>query len=1082
MKKIIYSLVIMIAASTLFTSCLEYVEPVGIQQLRTAKADYLDALAQLRLADAELQKANATFVLARAAFQDAQTEWQLIENRIHEYDVQIKAARTQYEVDFWTKEKEHLQITHNTRMAQARQNLANAEENLRVALRNIAAVQNLFTDQERIIFARVLNDYETAFNNYNAKLFGLEQAQAKLWELEYAFKDSTDWEANYQGEIDFFTNEIARAQAALNAIPKKLDLEAWKAEVDNLQDSIDAYNYSRQAIIKDSVQYMVNVYHEGAPCYERKLDAWEEANKVTVMLDAGKWVFKELKDVTPNKPVKPVAPVYSSADARIQWNFVRDYTDAAAKLVYTKFYDLIADYFQNAPFGKDSTTANGGYYANYIAGVVVPNMDTIRINATVDMKDFILNDSTPTPRTYKWKKGNVENTSSGKYGLKGAINILERELVLIDAASNVAAKQTAYNNARNRWLADREYLINKTHLVEEAAALANMKTSVVIPTPGANDGRAEDLIYAIKDFRGSRTADGTNSSYADTMGLINAIKDFFNAKKAYIGNPFKGYDSITFKNAMDEDTKVFLGDLEYAPFKQKETGAGPVFSSIYGGKNYQTVVNNLNKAADEVVYGANTFKYDAILKVLNAIFPNNAADLTQWSLAENWIDAAAPVGIGTNHLVWEVYKADGTQVSAAKVGGYDKTKADLNLDGIGTKNFLVVYNRFWGTAAVDMATAKYKDDAGCYTEATFKDPYRLVRFTGANINHNTDLAVVLSLVDPEKATFPNSGDWDQAAINNNSAIFGDVGTGGSEFYKMLHAEQLLFIEMAKTSYSAALADLKAYVAQVEADFDAKKAAMDAAYDTAMTKYNTDLTAWNNKEDARKDKIKALLKDLTGKEDGTIVPTIDEPTPNTHNVPASMKKYFDHEGKPVWNGEYALGGKQLAWANECLPGYPAKLKEWMIATRTINHVIGHLNKLKATLDAAYFAAVTIYTFDWQQYVITVNPDHTYTVAVTPMQNNLGAAGAATLADAFKNYNQYQTTYRTDWETYLDKCEEELGYWKKVLAAYNAGYDPLEMAIKEQKIKIEKLEKELEVLKNKLALAEADYKAIIAKLLK
>ena len=56
MKKIIYSLVIMIAAGSLFTSCLEYVEPVGIQQLRAAKADYLDALAQLRLADAELQK------------------------------------------------------------------------------------------------------------------------------------------------------------------------------------------------------------------------------------------------------------------------------------------------------------------------------------------------------------------------------------------------------------------------------------------------------------------------------------------------------------------------------------------------------------------------------------------------------------------------------------------------------------------------------------------------------------------------------------------------------------------------------------------------------------------------------------------------------------------------------------------------------------------------------------------------------------------------------------------------------------------------------------------------------------------
>ena len=155
---------------------------------------------------------------------------------------------------------------------------------------------------------------------------------------------------------------------------------------------------------------------------------------------------------------------------------------------------------------------------------------------------------------------------------------------------------------------------------------------------------------------------------------------------------------------------------------------------------------------------------------------------------------------------------------------------------------------------------------------------------------------------------------------------------------------------------------------------------------------------------------------------------------------------------------------------------------MIATRTINHVIGHLNKLKATLDAAYFAAVTIYTFDWEQYVINVNPTtHAYNVAVTPMQNNLGAAGAATLADAFNNYNQYQTTYRTDWEKYLEDCTAELGFWKKVLAAYNAGYDPLEMAIKEQKNVVEQLEKEVEIAKKKLELAEAEYKETLAKLL-
>lgn len=1093
MKKIIYSLVIMIAASTLFTSCLEYVEPVGIQQLRTAKADYLDALAQLRLADAELQKANATFVLAQAAFQDALTEAQLIQNRIAEYDVQIKAAQTELDVDQLKKQKELLQIQHADRMANAKAALALAEENLRVTLRDIAAVQHLLTAGEQTVFQAAINAYELAFDNYQAALWQLEQKKELLWNLEYAFNEKTDWKADYQAEVDFYTNEIARAQAALNAVPKKLDLEAWNAEVENLQDSIDAYNYSRQITTKDSVQYMVNVYHEGDPCYQVAHKAWIDQfdGKVVVVgstlnVDAMIPKPKNTKGQAMNAaPVKPNAAdySYSNAAARIQWNFVRDYTDAAANLVYTKFYDLIADYFQNAPFGKDSTTANGGYYANYIPGAVVVNMDTIRINATVDMKDFILNDETPTPKTYKWKKGAAEIYSVGKYGLKGAIDILERELVLIDAASNVAARQTAYNNARNRWLTDREYLINKTHLAEEAAALANMKTSVVIPSPGANDGRAEDLIYAIKDFRQSRTNDGKNSSYADTMGLINAIKDFFNAKKAYIGNPFMGFDTITFKNAMGEDAKVFLGDLQYAPFVQKETKAGPLYSSIYGGKDYQTVLYELNRAPDEFVYGPTTFQYDAILKVLNAIFPNNAANLTNWTQAQTWIDLPAPAGIGTNHLVWEVYDAAGAQVSAAKVAGYDKTKADLNLEGIGTKNFLKVYNRFWGTAAANMAAAIYKDDAGCYTEATFKDPYRLVRFTGAAINHNTDLAVVLSLVDPEKATFPNSGDWTQAVINANSAIFGNVATGGSEFYKMLHAEQLLFIEMAKTSYSAALADLKAYVAQVEADFDAKKAAIDAAYETAMANYTADKAAWDAYQAAITAKKKELLKELTGKENGEVVQKIDEPTLNTHNVPTSMTRYFDHEGQPVWNGEYSLGGKQLEWANKCLPNYPAKLKELMIATRTINHVIGHLTKLKATLDKAYRDAAGIYTYDWQKYVVNIDPiTGVVTINVQAMKQDLGAGPAATLAEYFDNYNKYQKEYRDAWEKYIKDCNAQLDKWKQALAAYNAGYDPLEMLIKQQRHQVLMAEKEVELLKKELDLAEAEYKATIAKLLK
>ena len=143
------------------------------------------------------------------------------------------------------------------------------------------------------------------------------------------------------------------------------------------------------------------------------------------------------------------------------------------------------------------------------------------------------------------------------------------------------------------------------------------------------DGRAEDLIFAIKDFRLSRTTDGLDSSYGDTIQLINAIKDFYNAKKAYIGNPFKGRDSIKFKDAMDQDRMVFLGDLDYAGFIQKKTQNGPDrFSSIYGGKNYNTHGSHLNGA---VVTGWGTgieSEYDALLKVFVAIFLKMQIHLT----------------------------------------------------------------------------------------------------------------------------------------------------------------------------------------------------------------------------------------------------------------------------------------------------------------------------------------------------------------------------------------------------------------------------------------------------------------------
>jgi len=72
MKKIIYSLVILIAASSLFTSCIQPYEENGIHALRVAKAKYIESLTGLKSAEASKANAEADYIKAQAAVEQAQ--------------------------------------------------------------------------------------------------------------------------------------------------------------------------------------------------------------------------------------------------------------------------------------------------------------------------------------------------------------------------------------------------------------------------------------------------------------------------------------------------------------------------------------------------------------------------------------------------------------------------------------------------------------------------------------------------------------------------------------------------------------------------------------------------------------------------------------------------------------------------------------------------------------------------------------------------------------------------------------------------------------------------------------------------
>ena len=102
MKKIIYSLVFLIAAGGLFTSCIKNEEPNGIEQMRNAKAEYIKALAALENANKAVIEAEAAFKQAQAGYENqltlllaAQTKEQELKNELRELENKLKQLEYQ---------------------------------------------------------------------------------------------------------------------------------------------------------------------------------------------------------------------------------------------------------------------------------------------------------------------------------------------------------------------------------------------------------------------------------------------------------------------------------------------------------------------------------------------------------------------------------------------------------------------------------------------------------------------------------------------------------------------------------------------------------------------------------------------------------------------------------------------------------------------------------------------------------------------------------------------------------------------------------------------------------------------------
>ncbi|MBQ5935555.1 MAG: hypothetical protein IJL68_06075 [Bacteroidales bacterium] len=1106
MKKIIYSLVIMIAAGSLFTSCIDQVEPVGILDMRSAKAEYIRALKNLRDADAEFRRAEAALKQADARYRDAETAWmnaqtenqnllnelQALLNEAQAMENELRAAQIADEIARMEMKMEEDAKQHEINMLDLEKNLNQAAEDLRVALRNIALHSQDLTNDEKLAVAEAVAIYEGIFEVYQKQVVKVKEAQAKLdslkeWKNRFADKGWDSGNHKYDYKVQIWQREITRAEKRIEAYkakledvpnPDEIDMNAWNAELEAMQAEIDALTYNfATTTTKEVAEYYVNHVHDGVKQFN----------------DAVK-VFMAQFDGYNLTPLTKTEEALIKAGEKTQDDFKQKMADSIAfpkfpkgeisPATFNKFGYLLKSYVQAAP--------------NATTNIMAPAADTIKIVGPVNqaMKDFIMGKAGNGEKSQKYEytdKNKVKQTLYANYGLWGAYDILERELVTTqeEAASEEKVKELEKEMKKQDsiWAAHRQILIDGLAKFEPYTKAIDEYTKAV----EKNGNGAKGMVQAIKDIK---TAFGhvkgltqANFDYYDSTEFFKAIIAFAKAREEYLDYTAPKAADIDPQSDTKRDSTVFY-------YSKGKSGAGkPILASkkfteltwdeLRAGEYEYDTTN----PGDNTPYGSSqTNAFGNIIKQLMGA--NFATALTGATIADPTVsDAMTSALYNTYTLVtWDDPKK-------IQKGGEDYMSADITAKKKAVKDavqeYLDVYNSFWNKSvtaagteydayftavesnakAADIAKAKTNAekaiaalldptlDPKCYTLNTFK-PYEdkapIVTFSdGTNVDNTDAINAVLTAVDPS-CTDKTDNKWFETNPISGGAIFNGNNT---DFYKAMKAEYDYYVAT-NPKITDELAAVKAWIEEVEKTFkaDADKTGQD---DTAAYK------AWQKAYKAATDHAADLIEFLAALAEFAGVDEEGDP-----NAPVVIPDIYDSPETIAPNNVFylfdtnvlgdvtgwmeGLGGKQLELAKELFPDFPTVYAEWKIATDEYLDAKEHLDILMESFKAAYFAAAKAAGYD---------------------EFNKEGKAAADWDALYKAYKNAREAYveklkqaiKDDTKVIDDNAKKIADYWSEVPAI------DIEIADAQANLTIEK--QRLGALEQALALAKANMEKIL-----
>ena len=1021
MKKIIYSLVIMIAAGSLFTSCIEPVEPAGIFDLREAKARYYDALSKLRAADAVRVEADAELVKAQAEHERqiadnvaAQTETIRLQNEALAQGNEVAAAKWALELEKLQKEREILRITWE-------QQLAEAQEALRQALSKIEMAGLDLTDAEKKALDDAIARYEKAYQDWIDAKEAVLAAEANVWEAEYDF-EVADWAAYYQSGIDYYTAFAEYVAALYEELANNSDLADWAAELESLKEELTQVKYDRYKVTKDSVEYMMNVYHDGVHAYE---------------MAVADWVAEHPAVANPGKAPKDKDASAFYADT-ITFPTLKVTTPNQA---YDKLVSLLSSY------GIINSPVSGADPAN---PVIFNDGGKLTIVANQDMKDFILGTATSTDLEYSWKDadGNKQ-TIEAQYGLNGAVSTLKRVLVLDKKAGKSQEElEKDAEDALKLWQADRDSIIALYDAKAAKKNIANayepLKEALAALTAAKNNAASESgsLVKAaetlIEKINGMITH--SDMSTEDSIGLVNAFVDFAKARAAYL-------DYTPYKNNVQYDNK----DMFYYAFAL--TPDVLVDSIAFSDLTINLVRNTKGFAYDTDGNPVGADPVQAYVNIANQLLGTAFGTAINGPWPKSKIADATILNNDGFYGEYKYVAGDPAKIQTAAGEDYTPKEVSDAIEDVkaATTELNNLWNRFWaedlgatcdadGKVTIPALDDKYNPKT--YELKSFTDPYNVVIFDGANILWTANLGAILGSVDPNKSANDGSN-FDAAGIVSGAAIFAGAN-GTTDFYKYLYAANLAD----NNDTSEEIEKIEKWVADVVAAFEKDVTDAEAAAKKANEKAASDY----EKAKAKYDEYAEARKAFTGVDaKGNFLPIVATiGTPDANYEAAGVKQ--EETGVYEWTGKWDLDGEQAKLAEQYLPKYPELLAEWHTTAVQTDHKIIHLEEIIDKLEDAYIAAVGI-LYDEEDYI------------------------------AYYGFNveEYFEDFLGFYEDYYEYCLQRVAAYEKALAMFNAGYDPNQINLVLVNDELEIAQLKLKDAEAKLAAAEAYYNAVLAKIL-